>query len=424
MSSRGSRSKSVLDAMDRVVRSEGFGSVRRAERAVGKTRSWWQGRVRAGDLQLSDMLAILDHCGLDEGTFLNKSLGKEDSLGLDRPTGDPPEIVTRAQERLAKGKKAPGLPGEFLSSLDEERYSDWDKAAEMALWAVDKIEDALLPRLLGVAGSTYRLQMRLREAHHSIYTGLKLVRAHHDPLAEANLIQRLAYVVADHGHHKAALCLSRSAAWAYLEQGDRAAMGTALVDQGIWLSHLGQFPEAIELQHLSLEFLLPGQQRSRCAAYQALAIAHDQLGELREALGFITEALTLKASVEPLARCKISWLKGGLLAGEGKLASAEEVLGGVVAKLRTLHPGECASAACDLVSVQLKRGRAIQAYAVATSMISFLEPLRGNRIISAAIAELLRGGREGLDLARVSRVLEKLKVARDDRTTWHSLLRK
>ncbi len=423
MSTKVSQSGIVIAQIDRAVRGLGYGSVRNAERAAGKTQGWWRGRVRAGDLRLSDMLAILDYCGLDEGTFLNKSLGKEDSLGLDRPTGNPPEIVTRVQERLANGKESPRLPDDFLSFLDEERYSDRKKAGERALWAVDKIEDALLPSLLGVAGSTYRLQTQLQEAHHAIYVGLKLALERNDSLAGANLIRRMAYVVADDGDYKAALRLSRRAAALYLEGSDMPGMGTAVADQGIWLLNLGRPNAGIAAGKLALDHLSPDQCRYRCAANHGLALCYKEIGRFTKALEFIAETEELVGTLDPMTQCKLSWLKGALLARQGKLGSAEDILSMVVSKLRTLHPGECVIAACDLVKVQLGRGHSAQAYIVATSLVRLMEPLSRNRIISAAIAELLRGGREGLTRLRISRVLDHLALAQKDRKQWQGLLR-
>ncbi len=420
MSKLNTRSRPILNALDRLIRR--IGPVRAADRAAGKANGWWQARVRAGEIPLGELLAVLDYCGLDEGTFLRKTLGKEDFPAVDRPLGEAPAIVTRALERVATGRKVRGLSEAFLSSLDEERYSDRKKATEMALWAVDKIEDSLLPRLLGVAGSTYRLQVRPREAHHCIYAGLELARQRHDPLAEANLIQRLAYVVADEGHYKAALRLSRSAAWAYMEHGDLPGLGTALVDQGTWLSRLGRPDAAIETRKLALEHLEPDQRRHRCAANHGLALSYKELGKFPEALSFIAATEELVGSVDPLTRCKLPWLKGEILARQGDLGRAEKVLRTVVSRLATLHPGECVIAACDLVNVQLKRGRGAQAYAVAASLVRLMGPLSGNRILSAAIAELLRGGREGLTRSRVSKVLGQLARAREDRKRWRSLL--
>jgi hypothetical protein len=53
-------------------------------------------------------------------------------------------------------------------------------------------------------------------------------------------------------------------------------------------------------------------------------------------------------------------------------------------------------------------------------MLRLVEPLSGNRVAAAAVAELLRVGAAGLGLRRVEAVRAKIEEARE-RRGWHSL---
>ncbi len=71
--------------------------------------------------------------------------------------------------------------------------------------------------------------------------------------------------------------------------------------------------------------------------------------------------------------------------------------------------GEEALLICDLVKVQLLRNKGEDAYRTAASMMKLLEPLRADKVVSAAIAELLRSGKDGLTLALVERIQGKIE---------------
>lgn len=114
------------------------------------------------------------------------------------------------------------------------------------------------------------------------------------------------------------------------------------------------------------------------------------------------------------------WLLAAIHIDLGQLGDAEENLIRLINLFSSLHLTETALATTDLVRVQLLRGKSGEAYETAKSMLRLLEPLRNNRIVSAAIADLLRGGEAGLTLALVEQVKATLEAARE-RPEWRSL---
>ncbi len=136
----------LVKRLDQEIRSRGHGSIRAVDRAAGHKSGWWQHRAEAGDLQIHQLLTVLDHLGLDPVKFLRRSLGSESRLELDRPGGEPPEIVARAWKRFHADDEGT-IGADLLDTLDRQRYQKPTEAVNLALWAVDHVELALLPRL-------------------------------------------------------------------------------------------------------------------------------------------------------------------------------------------------------------------------------------------------------------------------------------
>ncbi len=87
---------------------------------------------------------------------------------------------------------------------------------------------------------------------------------------------------------------------------------------------------------------------------------------------------------------KIIWLEAVIRRDCGQYARAEESLEEVVDIFRPISPQATALATTDLVKTLLLHRRAKDAYRTAMTMLQLIEPLRSNKIASAAIADLLR----------------------------------
>ncbi len=410
-----------MRALDQEIRSRGRGSIRAVERAAGHGEGWWQHRVESGNITIHQLLEVLEHLGLDAVGFVRRALGAEGALELDRPRGKPPEIIGKAWDRARSGVEGSGVGAPFLDTLDQQRYRDPGEVVKLALWAVDHVELDLLPRLLGVTGSAWRLMILLDEATHAIHAGIEIAQERGDQPAVGNLLQRLSYVVADRGDRAEALRLAERAAMINLRSGDQFALGKALVAQGIWLYYLGRSEEAIETQKSALDQLQPGPSRPRCAAFQCMGGAQQQLGNLDAALENVIAAQEAAVGNEDWAKAKLLWLRARIHGDLEELDQAASLLGEVVAMFRELHYGETALATCELVRIQLLLGRPADSYRTATSMRALLDPLHHNQIISAAIADLLRSGRAGLTLGLIERVMARIEVERQRNQVWRSL---
>jgi tetratricopeptide (TPR) repeat protein len=408
--------------LDQEIRSRGHGSIRAVDRAAGHRAGWWQHRADSGDIRVHQLLTVLDHLGLDPAGFIRRALGSEGSLELDKPHGRLPEIVTEARRRTQSASTKRGvLDIAFLESLEEQRHHDAEEVPRLALWAVDRIDLTLLPRLLGISGSAFWSLLQLDEAEHSIHTGIEIAQASNDRAALADLLNRLSYVISARGDWHEALRIAEKAAVTGLRVGIRDEVGRSLVAQGIWLYYLNRALESIEAMKAALDYLSPDSRRNRFAVFQVSGLAHQVLGENRTALNNVDAAQHMLPPDNEWARGKLLWLKGKITADLGQWDEAALILEEVGQIFSKLHYGEAALATCELVRLRLIQGRYETAHETATRMRALLEPLRSNKVISAAISDLLRHGQAGLTLALIQRVMAQIKGEQEKGHTWRSM---
>jgi tetratricopeptide (TPR) repeat protein len=411
----------LFEALDQELRRRPYGTISAMERALGWSTGWWHGRIRAGDVSTNHMLAILDFLGLDPVAFVRRQVGSPHGLELDRPQGEAPEIVKRAWERFRSGEEGTGVGETFLQSLDSMRYADPAGALALAEGSVAMVELELLPRLLGVVGSIFRMQLKMEEAQHAIHAGVEVAVSLNDHRTIGRLIQRLGYVFADMGDHERALCHANAAASYVLQVGDHRALGPVMVDQGIWLYYLERYEDSLRVHRAAYEFLAPEEKNNRIAALQYQALCWKDMGNLEEAFVFLRRAKKEAGSENRWAGPKLNWLEGELLRDLGQFDQAVEYLQKAIDHFRRVHLGEAALVTCDLIRAWLMQGKGEEAYLAARELLVLLEPLRGNRIISSAIADLLRGGQIGLSLALVDTVFAQIQSEHSNRRNWHSL---
>ena len=368
------------------------------------------------------MLGVLHHLGLNPVKFVRRALDHEGGWELDVPQGDAPKVVKKARDRVAAGLEGAGLGEAFLRTLDEQRNREPGRAVALAEWAVDHVELALLPRLLGVLGSAYRLQFRLNEAEHSIFAGIEIcLGMDGDPFLISSLFTRLSYVVSNQGDRQSALELAERAALLSLRNGDSDGAGRALVAQGIWLYYLDRVGEGIQTLESALQFLSTESRRNRFAALQCLGFSYQKTGDLEGALSKVDASQDVLPEGDGWAEGKLLWLRGRIYADLKELDQAASAMEGVVAIFWDLHFGEAALATCELIRIRLKQGYVEESLSLASSMRALVEPLRHNMIISAAIVDLLRSGRQGLTLTLVRQVMSQIEGERKKSHSWNVL---
>jgi tetratricopeptide (TPR) repeat protein len=416
-----STSALLVEALDREIRSRGYGSISQLERALDEQTGWWHYRRRNGDLRLQDLLAVLEHLGLHPIAFLRRHLSTPEGLDLDRPCGEAPPIVEKAWDRVIQGQDAPGVGDDFLEALDRRRDHDPETALKLAEASIPVVELKRLPRLLGIAGSAQRLLLLLDEAEHTLHAAIQMAYEQGDLVCFGNLLRRFSYVALDRGHRATALALAERASVHLLRGGDFEGLAKVAVEQGLCLSYLDRDEEAFQCFQTALARLPEDALRYRCAALQNMARVYENQGQLESALRCLAEAEKLSEAMGARHRAKLLWLRARLLIKLDMHAEAAELLWDVVNTMRSCHLGEAALATCDLVQVQLKLRAPREAYLTATSMRALVEPLHNSKVITAALAELLRAGQEGLTLALVERIKRQIESERRQGKIWLSL---
>lgn len=104
----------------------------------------------------------------------------------------------------------------------------------------------------------------------------------------------------------------------------------------------------------------------------------------------------------------------------GDLEKAAQIFSRLTESYRTIHPAEAALTTCELVRIHLKQGFSEKAQHNGNSMRALLEPLRANRIVSAAIVGHPFGAKKS-DLHPRKSVLDRIEGERQKSRDWEAL---
>jgi len=412
----------LVQALDLEIRSHGHGSIRAVDRATGHSEGWWQHRAESKDITVQQLFTVLDHLGLDPVRFLRRALGGGSRLELDKPRGTPPEIVTKAWERIHSGEEGCGVGETYLDTLDQRRYEEPAKVVELALWAMDHVELHLIPRLLGIAGSAWRRLLKLNEAEHALFAGFEIALGQDAHAIMGELLQRLSYVFSDRGEYREALRIAKKAVAILTQAGDFVGLGKLFVSIGSLQCMMGAYEASIAAFESALRYLPEDSLLDRrCAALHGLGECYRAMDRLDDALEWTRKARPLADEVSKLDSAKLLLLEGSLWLELGELDQAERYLRRAVKLFSTLNPIDAALGGTVLTHAQLLKGETTSAYQTVQSMLKLVEPLRQNKIVSAAIADLCRCGRAGLTLAVVKGAQEAIEKEREHHQSWRSL---
>ncbi len=311
----------------------------------------------------------------------------------------------------------------WLEEMDRARYEDPAGTLERLITRRLEVQPRYQALFFGVCGSTLRvlagrsakIEQQLNQAKIHIAFGLWIARKRSDGLAAADLLLRQSYVCADRGEVGAALIDAERANAIFERCRSRPGRGQSLVDQGRYLYYLERTDEAIEAFDQALALLPETAMKFVFTAHQSLGFCFLRTGEYRAAL----EHCRLAESMIPSRwfEGKLRWLEARVHEASSDLAAAEVSLGLVFEIFRKLHLGEAALAAVELIRIQILQGKANLASATCQQVTSLIIPLGANRVVAAALVELLRGE---LTLGRVQAVKIRIEEAREHRE-WHSL---
>ena len=288
--------RSIFEALQREIGAAGPGAISRVQKAAGVGENYLRHlrlRLEAGQergFNLGVLLLMLEALGVEKGAFFAGTFRARDPLERLRAEtarlGEPPEIVARVRQLLAAAAWAPGAEAPNVRRLDDHRFGDPRHTLRLISAALDQVEAGLAPRwtalpLLAVWGSARRMvcdQPRLVEAQQALIAAYQLAEPGGDPATLGDLLQRLAYVVADRGYPRRALALTDLAILRHTVACHRRGVGRSLVDRGMWLYDLGKPRQAIEAQKAALKNLPDDEQRTRFSAFRHLGLTYRELG--------------------------------------------------------------------------------------------------------------------------------------------------
>ena len=291
----------------------------------------------------------------------------------------------------------------YLEHLDALRYDDAVEAAKLVTGvAVHLIPTlpgpqsqrlALLCRVLGIFGSARRLKGEFATAARAFGLALELSRRHQLHDETGDLLQRASYLLKDFGHFERALLLLNEALVIFVQLGSSRDIGRALVDHGMMNCYAGHYDTAVLDLQQALRYLEDGAgelSRNRLAAYQFLAYAFEQLGNLDDAEECLAKATQDFLSSHAVDTAKLRWLRGTLAFRRGDYLKSEELLRAAHDTLAS-HENALQEGVVilDLLRSLLAQGKNQEATHLATGMPHLLMKFRDNRLAEAAIVELI-----------------------------------
>lgn len=279
----------------------------------------------------------------------------------------------------------------LLQASFEERYRDIRKMRWLAYQA-KTVAEALRPEeygerfILGLQarawaelGNAYRLNDELTEAEEAFGRARALL---HQGTGDPFLLAWVAELEASLLDHQRRLAkageLRHGVHRLYLELGDRHRAGRALVSKGISVHHAGKSGLATALIREGISLLDPARDPQLLAVcQQSLLTVLIDSGELREAGRLILgQGLREAFAADPRSLLKLRWAEGKILAGLGKLRSAERVLLGVRNGFLDLGQDyDAAAVGLELAAVWLRQGKTTKVRELSRNLLKTFEAL-------------------------------------------------
>lgn len=420
------------------------------------------GKLCAGtyEFKLDLFLKALDALEIDPGSFFARVLGSyprpadvladlERGAPLDRPlermlaaaarvaSGEPPapQPDARPAAELVREIRGCGLAEQrrrlrktrryrthafvrgYLEHLDTLRFDHAPTAARLAeTVAIHLIPElpgpragriALACRALCVFASARRVKGRIATAARALRCALELAQEHGLRRETAEILQRGANVQKDEGDLERALGLLSEALVVQVESGSPRDLAKVLIDRGKMQIYGGDVDAAVVSLERALGYL-DGCDDARPidfhAAFQYLAYAVEQTGDLETAERWLEKATSIAGLDHTVYGARLAWQRALLALKRKRADLAEELLRPareVLAEKESAQPTVLVS--LDLLGALLAQGKTDEAAREARDMAWLLKACEKDRLTVVAIGSLIRaalGGELTADLIR------------------------
>ncbi len=292
----------------------------------------------------------------------------------------------------------------YLEHLDALRYDHASVAAKRvtvvltdlipALPGSAKDRLALHCLALGIFGSARRHKAEFTSAAHAFRKALVLVRRAKMREETANLLIRASYLLKDFGQFERALVLLSEALVTFTRLGSRQDMGRVLVDHGMMHCYAGDYDGAILDLEQALGYLAGTNEtlrRTHLAAYQHLAYAHEQLGDLEAAELWLARGAKACGSKHKVDQARLFWSQGLVAFQQASYLRAEDLLRTAQSVLASRESTiQVALITLDLLAALLAQGKHQEATELGSGMAQLVAKFRNNPWAEAALVELLR----------------------------------
>lgn len=400
-----------------------------AGRAVGYLSRVLSGEVPRLDVEL--LFCLFDRCILDPRELLRK-------LGFDltfnphsylrrirhQGVGDPEiaalEMTIEHVRDTENDVPCPELLQE-LAAIDTLRFSDVGAAASRTSSIIPPVAESgsssLVIQTLGVLGSVRRVQGKFGLAARAYH--LAFENAEPFSAERARLLERLAYLLANHGWLHAAEDSAAAAIEGFTLLHDQESLGKALITRAVMLRRMGAIEKTHAFYLSSLRYLPEQEWIYRFTAYQDLARCEWELGRLEEAQRYLTLAKEAHQTQTGLNWLKVWWVQSIIALKQGNFADAEQYGRIVVSGFDDeTDPVDVALGSLHLAKTLLLRQKLDEITVLSRSMMRLLTPLKRNQVASALIAKFIKTAQAGQItlrfLERISRSLEAGRASETD----------
>lgn len=319
-------------------------------------------------------------------------------------------MAAPVQRQLTLAAESPELADSGLCRLLIQEVRQATNADPQRMLHVSRLAVTLADRLETAAGGTeariladlrgeawshlansLRVTGRLREAERAFGVAQSsLAAGTGNPPLRAELLRRKASLYSHQRRFQQAIALTAEAAQIFRDMGLRQDLGGCLLKQAIFTGYSGQPEEALHLIFESFRLIEKDGDLARQAIHAAARFALDA-GRPEEGLELLAEHRRLLAESAPVARLRLSWLRGELAHARGLYGAAEIYLLDARKGFTELEmPFEVALVCLELASVYGKTGRQEELRELATEMLPIFESLRVKRETLASVLLLQR----------------------------------